>query len=98
MSTILEGHLINEAYSPSTDHEAWVAYLVLSQRYPKLTYWSFDGYHVHALADYTKDLVWRDNKVIKWSTREELETIQNFYDSPTSYITNTWVQIVKKHS
>jgi len=97
MTTILEGHLINEAFTPSLDHNAWVAYLVLNQRYPKLTYWSYDGYHVHALADYTNDLVWRDNKLIRWSTKEELVTIQEFCDSPTSYITNTWVRVVNEY-
>lgn len=98
MTTTFEKHIINEAYTPSVDNQAWVAYLVLHQQYPKLTYWSRDGYHVHALADYSKDIVWRDTEIIKWSTKEILKSVPDFNTSPTHIITNTWQQVIASHT
>ena len=96
MDTVFEQHMITEAYTPSTDSKAWVAYLVLHRRYPKLTYWSWDGYHVHALADYSRDIVWRDKEIIKWSTKEVIHIVEDFNTSSTDYITNTWNNTAKQ--
>lgn len=89
-----KNHMIAEAYQASADHNAWVAYLVLLERFPNLTYWSWDGYHVHGLADYSADVVWRDNLIIRWSDKKEVAIVEDFYTASTNTITNTWVKMV----
>ena len=95
--TTLEDLLIKEAYSASLDHSAWYAFLVLQNEYNSLTYWSMDGYHVHALADYSRDIVWLDASIVRWSTKEVMETVDDFYTCSTQVITNTWKQAVNKY-
>lgn len=89
---IFKKHIIENALFPSPDSDRFVAYIILTSKYPELTYWSWDGYSCDALADYSKGLVWRDSEVIDWQTRQIVATtVKSFWDCSTEEILATWM-------
>lgn len=83
-------HMANEAVTPSLDFDAWWAYLTLSLTNPNITYLSYDGYHVHGLADYKQGVVWQGNRIICWETKEVILDTGDFQEVNTPYIIKTW--------
>ncbi len=92
-SDVLKKHILESTITPGMDGQQFMAYIILSQKYPNLTYWSWDGYHCHALADYSINLVWKDKEVIDWTTKEVIATTdKNFWESDTTTIVQTWMK------
>lgn len=89
----IESHFIQQCVYPDRDSPQWLAFLVLNKKYANLTYWSMDGYHCDALADYTKDLVWRDKEIIQWSTKEKIKEVPDFNYTNTVDIVSIWMEI-----
>ena len=90
----LEFHIIQQSIFPDADKELWTAFLVLKHRYPELTYWSWDGYHCHALADYSINLVWKEDTVLDWTTKETiLTTSKKIWDYSTSEVCSIWMRV-----
>lgn len=91
---LFKEHILRSVMFPEQDSEQWIAYLILKQKYPSLTYWSMDGYSCDALADYDKGLVWKDNTLIDWESKQTIEhTTKMFWDCTTEEIVNTWMQL-----
>lgn len=69
---IFKKHMVDQHTSPDTDSDLWVAYIILLEKYPNLSYWSYDGYHAHALCDYSlkTPYVWKGSSIINWETKE----------------------------
>lgn len=69
---IFKKHMIDQHTRPDADSELWVAYIILLEKYPNIGYWSYDGYHAHALCDYSLNTpyVWKGNSIINWNTKE----------------------------
>lgn len=53
----LLSHFLDQTLFPSSDKELWLSYLVLKSKYPNITYWSYDGFHVDAIVDYEIKLI-----------------------------------------
>lgn len=90
-SKLFKKHMMEQALLPSQDTEQFTAYLILSQKYKNLTYWSMDGYSCDALADYSIGLVWNRKDVIDWKTKEVVyKTNKSFWDCTTKEIVKVW--------
>lgn len=92
-------HTLEQTLRPSTDKEAWLAYLQLRVFYPNITYISMDGYSCDGIADYTRDASWIGNQIVKWSTwHKDLVVLhtseKEFWDMSTGEIVNTWNSVV----
>ena len=91
---LFKEHILRSVMFPEQDSEQWIAYLILKQKYPSLTYWSMDGYSCDALADYSKGIVWKDDTLIDWESKQTIEhTTKRFWDCTTEEIVNTWMQL-----
>ena len=91
---LFKQHILENTMLPGNDGQLWVAYIILSQKYPELTYWSWDGYSCDALADYSINLVWRDKEIIDWTTKQVIAiTEKNFWETDTTSIVNTWMRM-----
>lgn len=88
----LKVHVIDQALFPEQDKEQWLAYLILLERYPNLTYLSFNGYHCHGIADYNKGITWQD-KLIKDHVSKEVIAVTSaaFMDMTTEEIVKSWM-------
>ena len=92
--SLLEQHVLEQTLFPSEDSEQWLAFVCLKEIYPSLTYWSYDGYYCHALADYSVNLVWLKDEIIDWSTKEVLhKTDKMFWDSSRAEICKVWLRV-----
>lgn len=90
---LFKKHILENTILPGPDSQQFMAYIILQQKYPHLTYWSWDGYSCDALADYSKGIVWKDNEVIDWMTRQVVaHTTKSFWDCSTTEIVNTWMK------
>lgn len=86
-----------ETYSPHTDRERFLAFMLLKQKYPKLTYWSHNGYDCDALADYSFQVVWDKQEIIDWETKNTFKTTEkSFFDCTMTEIVDTWVEVLKE--
>lgn len=85
-------HLVSHSLFTDDDSEQFLSFIVLKHFYPNLTYWSWNGYSVSAFADYSKDLVWRDNQLVKWSTKEIINEMPDFHKSNRPALTQAWVK------
>ena len=91
---LFKQHMLEQHLFPLQDSEQFKAYLILLYKYPKLTYWSMDGYSCDALADYEKNLVWEKDNIVDWSTKEVLsKTPKTFWDCTTSEIVDVWMKV-----
>lgn len=91
--SMLEYHFIESTVRSHEDKERWLAYLVLKEKYPALTYWSHDGYSCDALADYSKNLVWHDSEIVDWTTKQTISrTEKRFTSYTTSEICDVWMR------
>lgn len=70
---LFKQHVLENTITPCQDSPQFLAYIILLQKYPNLTYWSMDGYSCDALADYDKNIVWNRDEVIDWSTKEVMK-------------------------
>lgn len=87
-------HIVENTLFPQPDSNQFTAYLILSRKYPNLTYWSMDGYSCDALADYDKNIVWETDRIIDWSTKEVIgKTPKPFWDCTTPEIVDVWMRV-----
>lgn len=91
---ILGKHYLDEVQKPSIDSDAWLAYLVLKQVYSTTSYWSYDGYHVHALVDYSRDMLWEDNKITSTDRTVLYKVVSCFSKASTKEIVKEWEGIL----
>lgn len=95
----LEIHVMQQALLPDIDKPQWMAYLILYQLYPKLTYLSMDGYHCHGIADYSegKMFYWQDRYkggIINWTDKTLIMSPpKDFCDMTTEEIVNVWTKL-----
>ena len=92
-------HALEQTLRPSTDKEAWLAYLQLRVFYPNITYTSMDGYSCDGIADYSRDVSWIGKQIVKWSTWHKDSVVlytseKDFWDMGTSDIVTTWNSVV----
>lgn len=93
MKTIIH-HLIEQTLRPDQDKDQFLAYLILNEIYPSLTYLSYDGFYCHGLADYSKNLVWQDKKIIDHSTKEIILNTETYFTKcTTNDICNIWIKV-----
>lgn len=85
-------HYFNEVLKPSRDSNSWLAYLVLREIYPSINYWSYDGFHVDALVDYSRNILWEDDEVKSIDRSVVYRDVQYLYTSSTEYILQEWVR------
>lgn len=90
--------MIDQHTTPDLDSEAWVAYLILLEKYPNLTYQSWDGFHCHGICDYsvTPPMVWIDTRLINWETKEQFPIV-DFSGQTTRDIIKMWNKIVEEN-
>lgn len=92
-------HVIQQALFPDIDKPQWMAYLILNQLYPKLTYLSMDGYHCHGIADYSegKMFYWQDRYkggILNWTDKTLINVpLKDFCDMTTEEIVNVWLEL-----
>lgn len=95
----LEIHVMQQALLPDIDKHQWVAYMILYQLYPKLTYLSMDGYHCHGIADYSegKMFYWQDRYqggILDWTDKALIVPLEkDFCDMTTEEIVNVWTEL-----
>lgn len=95
----LETHVMQQALFPEQDKPQWMAYLILHELYPNLTYLSMDGYHCHGIADYSdgKMFYWQDRYmggILNWSDKTLITTPpKDFCDMTTEEIVNVWTEL-----
>ena len=97
-------HFVDQTLFPQKDKELWLAYALLSNRYPTVVYWCIDTFHVEAIVDYKYNLILgqRHKEFSKLSTWEgefdwdKLTTIHSFnkdIDSLTTHeIVTAWME------
>lgn len=68
----------------------WLAYLCLREIYPRVSYWSYDGYHVDALIDYDRGILWEDTCVSSIDRKTRYLTVPSIYKLTTSQIITIW--------
>jgi len=102
----LLSHFLDQTLFPSSDKELWLSYLVLKSKYPNITYWSYDGFHVYAIVDYEMKLILaqRGNEqaaIYEWTGLFEWEKVrvvhsfdEDLYKLCSSEIVNCWMGIV----
>jgi hypothetical protein len=91
---LFKQHILEQSLFPSQDSDQFTAYLILKYKYPKLTYWSMDGYSCDALADYDKNIVWNREDIIDWSTKEVMaKTPKCFWKCTTPEIVDIWMRV-----
>lgn len=91
---LFKKHILENTLLPQPDSQQFMAYIILSQKYPNLTYWSMDGYSCDALADYSIGVVWNREDVIDWKTKEVMfKTGKSFWDSTVQEIINVWTRV-----
>ena len=91
---ILDYHFIESTIRSHEDKGRWLAYLILKEKYPALTYWSHDGYSCDALADYSKNLVWHDWYIVDWTTKGAIIRTENRFTSCTTpEICDVWMRV-----
>lgn len=88
-------HYLSEVQHPSQDSEQWLAYLCLSNLFPKTSYWSMDGYHVHALVDYDKNILWEGDKITTTDRAQLLRGVKYFDHCTAQEIVLEWKRTVK---
>lgn len=94
-------HYLSEVQQPSTDSEQWLAWLCLNNLYPTTSYWSMDGYHVDALVDYGKNILWERDRITTTDRAELLFGVKNFYHCTSGEIVRQWkkvIEILKEHN
>ena len=89
-------HYFDEVLHPSLDSKVWLAYLVLNKVYPSLGYWSYDGYHVDALVDYERNLLWEDNLITSTDRKIIFAEVPYLSCITTTEIVKVWEIVVKK--
>lgn len=95
----LEIHVMQQALLPDVDKPQWMAYMILYQLYPKLTYLSMDGYHCHGIADYSegKMFYWQDRYeggILNWADKSLIVPIEkDFCDMTTEEIVSIWTDL-----
>lgn len=92
--TLFERHILEQALFPSEDCHQWMAFLVLKQKYPHLTYLSYNGYSCDGLADYSKNIYWQDNKILDWADKSVIMTTdRKFWEYGTNEICTLWMKV-----
>ncbi len=92
--TILKKHIFEQMFLPEKDSNQFLAYILLRQKYPSLTYWSVDGYSCDALADYERDIIWDRCSVYEWTTKKILFTTdKQFWDCTAQEIIDVWTRV-----
>lgn len=95
----LATHLIQQTLFPDADKPQWLAYVILNEKYPSLTYLSMDGYHCHGIADYSesKMFYWQDRYkggILNWVDKTlALPMSKDFCDMTTEEIVNIWMDL-----
>lgn len=92
----LERHSIAETFNPSSDHEQWMAFIVLNHLYPSLTYLSWDGYNCHGLADHSLGVIWQGQTVKNTKTNSQVFTVPEFTTLNKTDIVHVWTQAIRK--
>lgn len=93
MSNLVK-HILQQAIFPDQDCHQWMAFLVLREKYKDLTYLSYDGYSCDGLADYSKNLLWQDNRILDWTDKSViLQTDKKFWEYSTNEICNIWMKV-----
>lgn len=88
-------HYLNEVQYSSQDSEQWLASLCLRNLYPSTTYWSMDGYHVHALVDYERNILWEGDEITTTDRSELLRGVKNFHHCTAQEIVSEWKKTIK---
>lgn len=88
-------HYFNEVINPSLDSKVWLAYLVLNRVYPSLGYWSYDGYHVDALVDYERTLLWEDTFITSPDRKILFAEVPYLHEITTVQIVEIWRSVLQ---
>ena len=94
-------HYLNEVQHPSQDSEQWLASLCLRNLSPSTTYWSMDGYHVHALVDYDRNILWEDDKITTTDRSELIRGVKHFHKCTAQEIALEWkttINLLEEHN
>lgn len=94
-------HYLNEVQCPSQDSEQWLASLCLRNLFPSTTYWSMDGYHVHALVDYDMNILWEGDEITTTDRSELIRGVKNFYKCTAHEIVLEWkttINLLEEHN
>lgn len=94
-------HYLSEVQRPSQDSEQWLASLCLRNLFPSTTYWSMDGYHVHALVDYDRNILWEDDKITTTDRSELIRGVKYFHHCTAQEIVSEWkktIQLLEEHN
>ena len=92
-------HVMQQSLLPDIDKPQWMAYMILYQMYPKLTYLSMDGYHCHGIADYSegKMFYWQDRYmggILNWTDKTLIVPLEKYFcDMTTEEIVNVWTNL-----
>lgn len=90
---ILGRHYFDEVQQPSSDSNAWLAYLVLLVLHKNTSYWTYDGYHVDALVDYSKNTLWEGNKITTTCRKVLYKQVQCLSQASTREIVKEWIEV-----
>lgn len=89
---LFKQHIPENTVTPNSNQ--FLAYIILLQKYPNLTYWTIDGYDCDFLTDYEKNIVWNRDEVIDWSTKEVIaKTPKCFWKCTTAEIVDIWMRV-----
>lgn len=91
---LLGNHYFSEVLHPSSDSNAWLAYLVLKELYPSTTYWSYDGYHVDALVDYDRCILWEGNWIKLVDRTVMYKKVKCLHKASTVEILKEWREVI----
>ncbi len=88
-------HYFDEVLNPSLDSKVWLAYLVLNRIYHSLGYWSYDGYHVDALVDYERNLLWEDELITSTDRKVVHAEVPSLHEITTVQIVKVWRSVLQ---
>ena len=103
MTTIeqIGGHYLSEVQYPSQDSEQWLAWLCLNNLYPTTGYWNMDGYHIHTLVDYDRNILREDDKITTTDRSELLRGVKHFHKCTAQEIVLEWkttINLLEEHN
>lgn len=88
-------HYLNEVQYPSKDSEQWLAYLCLSNIFQSTSYWSIDGYHVAAIVDYGRDMLWEYDKITSIDRSEVIGCAKSLHEATAREIVLEWKRTIE---
>lgn len=89
--------LIHETFTKGDDREVFLAFMFLKEKYPSLTYQSYDGYTCTALVDYDKKLLWDRDLITNTDSGEVVIKVEkDIWKCSMTEIVDRWVGLVEE--